>query len=63
MNILILTFILAITGCSDTAVKKTRIASLTCESSQEDRSIEELQAIGDACFRGGHYTKSSHKTW
>lgn len=56
-----------LSGC-DSAETKARnkashLASLTCESSREGRSTEELQAIGDACFKRGSYTKSSGKKW
>lgn len=44
-----------LSGC-DSAETKTRekamhLASLTCESSKEGRTKEELQAIADACFK------------
>ncbi|HCJ4394762.1 TPA: hypothetical protein ACHYN4_000338 [Legionella pneumophila] len=53
-----------LSGCNNSEAKKAQhLASLTCESSREHRTTEELQAIGDACFRGGSYTKSSGKKW
>jgi outer membrane biogenesis lipoprotein LolB len=58
---------LFLTGCKTEAEKKAErvkhLASLTCESSKKGRDKEELQAIGDACFRGGSYTKSKHMAW
>lgn len=56
-----------LTGCQSDAEKKAErkkhLASLTCESSKEDRDKEELQAIGDACFKRGSFTKSKHMEW
>ncbi|KTD03997.1 hypothetical protein Lgee_0375 [Legionella geestiana] len=56
-----------ITGCDSAETKAQKkaehLASLTCESSREGRSTEELQAIGDACFKRGSFTKSSGKKW
>lgn len=56
-----------LTGCdsAETEAKKkaAHLASLTCESSREGHRPEELQAIGDACFKRGSYTKSSGKKW
>jgi uncharacterized protein YceK len=56
-----------LSGCdsAETKAKKkaAHVASLNCDSSREGRTKEELQAIGDACFRGGSYSKSSGKTW
>jgi hypothetical protein len=53
-----------LSGCDNAETKSAQhLASLTCEASREDRTKEELQAIGDACFRGGSYSKSSGKTW
>ena len=63
----IMVFACVLSGCDSaetTAQKKAEhLASLTCASSREDRTKEELQAIGDACFRGGSYSKSSGKKW
>lgn len=53
-------------GCDSSASKEHQaqaLANLTCDSSREGRTKDELQAIGDACFRQGHYTKSSGKAW
>ncbi|QIN32747.1 hypothetical protein [Legionella longbeachae] len=65
LSIMVLTCVLS--GCDSAetkAQKKTEhLASLTCGSSRESRTKEELQAIGDACFRGGSYSKSSGKKW
>ncbi|RUR14257.1 hypothetical protein [Legionella sp. km772] len=65
LSILVLTCVLS--GCDSaktTAQKKTpHLTSLSCDSSREGRTKEELQAIGDACFRGGSYSKSSGKRW
>ncbi len=56
-----------LSGCdsADTKARKkaAHLASLTCQSSREGRTQEELQAIGDACFRGGSYTKSTGIKW
>jgi len=58
-------FVLA--GCESQqtkALKKAKqLAQLTCESSREGRSTEELQAIGDACFRKGSFQKSTPQSW
>ncbi|HHV6060370.1 TPA: hypothetical protein ACULYW_001741 [Legionella pneumophila] len=67
LSIPLVILIYLLSGC-DTADTKSRskvenLASLTCDSSREDRTKEELQAIGDACFRGGNYSKSSGKKW
>ncbi len=56
-----------LSGC-DSAETKARkkaehLASLRCDSSKEGRSKEELQAIADACFKRGGYSKSSGKKW
>ena len=57
----------ALSGCDSAetkAIKKAQhLASLTCDSPREGRTTEELQAIGDACFRRGTYVKSSGKKW
>lgn len=56
-----------LSGCDSAETKAknkaAHFASLTCESKREGRSTEELQAIGDACFKRGSYTKSSGKKW
>lgn len=70
MKILSLSIVLLaclVSGC-DSAETKARnkaahLASLTCESSKEGRTKEELQAIGDACFKRGSYSKSSGIKW
>ncbi|KTD64441.1 hypothetical protein [Legionella spiritensis] len=68
----ILTFSLALlvgllSGCdsAETKVRKkaAHLASLTCESSKQGRTKEELQAIADACFKRGSYSKSSGMKW
>ena len=56
-----------LSGC-DSAETKARnkaahLASLTCESSKAGRTNEELQAIADACFKRGSYSKSSGIQW
>ncbi|HAT1941947.1 hypothetical protein [Legionella pneumophila] len=65
LSIMVLTCVLS--GCDSaetTAQKKAEhLATLTCDSSREGRTKEELQAIGDACFRGGNYSKSSGMKW
>lgn len=70
MKILILSLALLVSllsGC-DSAETKARknaahLASLTCESSKENRTKAELQAIEDACFKRGSYSKSSGLRW
>lgn len=56
-----------LTGCQSEvqkqAERKKHLASLTCQSSKEGRDKEELQAIADACFKGGSFTKSKHMEW
>lgn len=56
-----------LTGCDSAEVKEKKrlahLASLTCESSREGRTQEELQAIGDACFKRGSFHKSSGRKW
>ncbi|VEG89816.1 hypothetical protein [Legionella spiritensis] len=56
-----------LSGCDSAetkAMKKAKhLASLTCDSSKQGRSKEELQAIADACFKGGSYSKSSGRKW
>lgn len=65
LSIALLAFLL--TGCDSTemkARKKTEhLSSLTCDSSKEGRTANELQAIADACFKGGSYSKSSGTKW
>ena len=39
------------------------VAELTCKDDPTGRSKEEQMAIGDACFRGGSFKKSSGKVW
>lgn len=67
LSVSIMLFACVLAGCSNTETntkkKAAHLASLTCESSREGRTQEELQAIGDACFRGGSYSKSSGKKW
>lgn len=54
-------------GCdSDKAkaeYKAKQLAHLTCDSSRKGRTQEELQAIGDACFRKGSFKKSTPQSW
>ena len=56
-----------LTGCDSAEVKaekrRLHLASLTCHSSKDGRDKEELQAIADACFKGGSYTKSKPRAW
>ncbi|AWN73036.1 hypothetical protein LEAN103870_17965 [Legionella anisa] len=65
LSIALLAFLL--TGCDSTEVKARKkeehLASFTCGSSKEGRTTEELQAIADACFKGGSYSKSSGIKW
>ena len=67
LSLSIMVFACVLSGC-DSAETKARqktehLTSLTCDSSREGRTKEELQAIGNACFRGGSYSKSSGKQW
>ncbi|HDO7840938.1 TPA: hypothetical protein P5J72_000331 [Legionella pneumophila] len=63
----IMVVVCVLSGCdsaeSKAQKKAEQLASLTCSSPREGRTQEELQAIGDACFRGGSYSKSSGKKW
>ncbi|KTD02745.1 hypothetical protein [Fluoribacter gormanii] len=62
LSIALLAFLL--TGCDSTETKAQKhLASLTCDSSKEGRTADELQAIADACFKGGSYSKSSGIKW
>ncbi|MFO9347295.1 hypothetical protein SDB24_03985 [Legionella pneumophila serogroup 1] len=62
LSIALLAFLL--TGCDSTETKvQKHLASLTCDSSKEGRTADELQAIADACFKGGSYSKSSGIKW
>lgn len=67
LSLSIMMFACVLSGCGGTEAnakkKAAHLASLSCDSSREGRSQEELQAIGDACFRGGSYSKSSGKKW
>ena len=58
---------LLLTGCDSSEVKaekrRVHLASLTCQSSKDGRDKEELQAIADACFKGGSYSKSKPRQW
>ncbi len=65
LSIMVITCVLSGCGSAETKAHKKaeHLATLTCGSSREGRTQEELQAIGDACFRGGSYSKSSGQTW
>ena len=67
LGLSIMAFVCLLSGCDSTeskAMKKAEhLTSFTCDSPREGRTQEELQAIGDACFRGGSYSKSSGKQW
>jgi len=56
-----------LSGCDSTETKAMKkavhLASLSCDSAKEGRSQEELQAIADACFKRGSYSKSSGIRW
>lgn len=56
-----------LSGCDNAETKAAKqaahLASLTCDSSKEGRTTEELQAIADACFKRGSYSKSSGIKW
>lgn len=63
----IMVVVCVLSGCDSAESKAHKkaeyLATLTCSSPREGRTQEELQAIGDACFRGGSYSKSSGKKW
>lgn len=65
MALCILSTVLA--GCESEQAKAEKkaahLASLTCESSREGRTQEELYAIGDACFKRGTFKKSEERYW
>ena len=64
LSILIMVLLGVLSGCDRSDTKKAQqAASLTCNSSREGRTQEELQAIGNACFTGGSYSKSSGQKW
>lgn len=67
LSLSIMVFACVLSGCDRSETKARQnakhLASLTCDSSREGRTKEELQTIGDACFRGGSYSKSSGKQW
>jgi hypothetical protein len=65
LSIVVLACLLSGCDSSETKAKKkaAHLATLTCKSSRDGRSTEELQAIGDACFKRGSYSKSSGHKW
>ncbi|HAU0967555.1 TPA: hypothetical protein JBH79_10360 [Legionella pneumophila] len=70
MKILTLSLALLVgllSGCDNAETKAKKkaehLASLNCDSSKQGRTKEELQAIADACFKRGSYSKSSGKKW
>ncbi len=70
MKILSLSLVLLaclLSGCdsAETKAKKKaeQLSRLTCNSSRESRTEEELKAIGEACFKQGSYSKSSGRKW
>jgi hypothetical protein len=67
VSLVILSCITSLMGCESAQTKERRrleaLSKLTCESSKENRTHEELVAIGDACFRSGSFVKSSGKKW
>lgn len=70
MKILTLSLALLVgllSGCDNAETKARKkaehLASLTCDSSKQSRTKEELQAIADACFKRGSYSKSSGTKW
>ncbi len=62
-KVFLVMLISALIGCQSEQAKSKHLAQLACDSSREGRSHEELQAIGDACFRHGKFIKSSGKAW
>ncbi|HAU0142064.1 TPA: hypothetical protein JBE94_00325 [Legionella pneumophila] len=67
LSLSIMVFACLLSGCESTETKARKksehLASLTCDSPREGHTKEELQAIGEVCFRGGSYSKSSGKKW
>lgn len=67
LSLSIMVFAVVLSGCDNAETKAKKkaehLSTLTCDSPREGRTQEELQAIGDACFRGGSYSKSSGKKW
>ena len=67
LNVLIAFSVCLLSGCDNAETKARKkavhLASLTCDSSKKSRSKEELQAIADACFKQGGYSKSSSIKW
>ncbi|ABQ56704.1 hypothetical protein [Legionella pneumophila] len=67
LSLSIMVFACLLSGCESTETKARKksehLASLTCDSPREGHTKEELQAIVEACFRGGSYSKSSGKKW
>jgi entry exclusion lipoprotein TrbK len=47
-------------GCDQ---KPADTSKLTCKDDPAGRTKAEQQAIADACFHGGQYTKSPEKKW
>ncbi|HAT7071650.1 TPA: hypothetical protein JAN90_02445 [Legionella pneumophila] len=63
LSVFIIVLTAVISGCDNAETKTKQSAFLTCNSPRDNRTQEELQAIGDACFRSGSYSKSSGKEW
>lgn len=42
---------------------KPKAIALTCKDSPDGRTRAEQQAIADACFLGGKFTKSPERSW
>lgn len=56
---LAMTLMCLLSGCDNSKPVK----ELTCKDDPTGRSKEEQMAIGDACFRGGSFKKSSGRMW
>lgn len=67
LSLLIAFSVCFLSGCDNAETKARKkaehLASLTCDSPKKGRSKEELQAIADACFKQGGYSKSSGIKW
>ncbi|QBS13498.1 entry exclusion lipoprotein TrbK [Legionella geestiana] len=50
----------ALAGCDSS---KPSGRPLTCADSPQGRSKAEQMEIGEACFRGGSFKKSSNREW
>lgn len=59
---LLLSLGLSLTGCWEEK-KAEPPKKLTCKDSREGRTEEEIKDIATDCFMGGHFTKSTPRSW